>query len=831
MSDSIVFRPVGYVFATVALVIILLTFAAMSFKPVQAAHPQIPNTLTVNSTADEPDADPSNGLCSSTPSGKCTLRAAIMLANFAAGSHTIVVPAGLYKLTRAGYDDDGLVGDLDIKHDLTLQGAGSGATIVDGNGSVTKDRVFQILSLASNVNMTGLTIRNGQSLSSTIGVIGGGGLYMEGAGNLQLNSVTFDSNTGQNGGGIYANLSSQGGSITMDFVVVHANSVTAGGVGAGGGVDVHLPSNLSQVVIQDSKVYSNTADGTGGGFFVDGNSSAHWSIQRSEVYSNTAASGGAIGNFVPLALSDSHLHHNHVTVDGGVMEAFAPFAIVRTTLDANSAGRFGGGIFDLQTGGVGKGFARVEESTLSGNFAPYGGGIYHDGYITPGSQLTLMNTTFSGNVVSKNGNGGGIYMYGGQAQLLNTTVAGNRVQLGVTLPRGTGIGAGLYITASATFTAQNSLIANNARGNGIIPDTRDDCFSSGTVGTLAYNLIYDTTNCYVTGPQGGNIVGQDPLLGPLQVNGGATQTLALLSGSPAIDSGAPAGCTNDLNASLTTDQRGWARPSPQGGRCDMGAYEFNAAPPTTTVQDNDSRVQYNGWRGVSDAAASGGTYRESDSKNETVTFKFSGKSVKWISRKGPDQGKAQVTLDGADEGTFDLYSAGAQKQFVKTFKSLTSGKHILKLKVLGVKNANASDTNVVVDGFTVGSLTTQDDSPAVQYDKWSDKTNTNASGGTYHFSNKAGGDAKFTFTGKRIDWITAKGSAFGIAHVLIDGADQGNFDLYDPTQQLPFAISFPNLTDAQHTIEIKPLGTKNGSSSSTTIIIDAFQGPFASIGQ
>src|SRR5207245_2298235 len=106
----------------------------------------------------------------------------------------------------------------------------------------------------------------------------------------------------------------------------------------------------------------------------------------------------------------------------------------------------------------------------------------------------------------------------------------------------------------------------------------DDCFSSGTVGTLAYDLILTTTNCFVTGPQGGNIVGQNPQLGPLQYNGGSTQTHALLPGSPAIDAGAPAGCTDDLGAPLTTDQRGVARPQDggtgQGLRCDIGAFEY-----------------------------------------------------------------------------------------------------------------------------------------------------------------------------------------------------------------------------------------------------------------
>jgi hypothetical protein len=167
--------------------------------------------------------------------------------------------------------------------------------------------------------------------------------------------------------------------------------------------------------------------------------------------------------------------------------------------------------------------------------------------------------------------GGGLYIYGGQVQLLNATIATNRVQLGLPLHPNGGIGGGLYITASAMFTAQNSLIANNARGNGFTLDTPDDGFTdtvSGPItGELAFNLIRTTTNFFITGPQGGNIFGQDPLLGPLQNNGGATQTHALMSGSPAI---------NAANANAPArDQRNYIRPDAP----DIGAFEFGGTIP------------------------------------------------------------------------------------------------------------------------------------------------------------------------------------------------------------------------------------------------------------
>ena len=566
----------------------VLYVAIVSLALVTIVLPIVAGTYTVNSTADLPDADPADGVCR-TANNNCTLRSAIMQADFTVGADTIILPAGTYTLTRAGYDDDALVGDLDITHDLTIQGAGAATTIIDGNGSVTHDRVFQALSTVQNLTLSGMTIRNGESLNSTVGVIGGGGLYIEGTSQVHLSNVIFDSNTGQNGGGIYANFSSSGGSLRLDHVIVRTNTVTGGGVGAGGGIFAHLPSS-TQLIVRDSQIYSNTADGTGGGIYVDGSSTTQWSISRSEIYSNTAASGGGIGNFVTLTLSDSGVHDNQATFDGGAMEAFAPFIISRSTLNANSAARFGGAIFALPTDTSNTSFqdsAHITESTLSGNSARWGGGIYYDGFIQPMSLLTVVNSTISSNSVFgapsptpspsptatpiPTAAGAGIFIYSGQAQLLNTTVARNRVQLG--FPRaGDGIGGGLYIYTNATstkqFFAQNSLIANNARGNGITLDTPDDGFTNGTVtGELAFNLISTTTNFFISGPQGGNIEGQDPLLGPLQNNGGPTQTHALMFRSPAINAA-------NFNAPAH-DQRGYIRPDAP----DIGVFEFGGTIP------------------------------------------------------------------------------------------------------------------------------------------------------------------------------------------------------------------------------------------------------------
>src|SRR5262245_61853071 len=93
---------------------------------------------------------------------------------------------------------------------------------------------------------------------------------------------------------------------------------------------------------------------------------------------------------------------------------------------------------------------------------------------------------------------------------------------------------------------------------------------------------------------GGGVTVSNPLLGPLQNNGGPTQTHALLSRSPAIDTGNPNGCRDQFDqfgALLLKDQRGLRRTVDGNGdgtaRCDIGAYEFGSGPGFTFYSDVD----------------------------------------------------------------------------------------------------------------------------------------------------------------------------------------------------------------------------------------------------
>jgi len=181
------------------------------------------------------------------------------------------------------------------------------------------------------------------------------------------------------------------------------------------------------------------------------------------------------------------------------------------------------------------------ESTIDHNSARSGGGIDHSGF-----SLNLTNVTISQNEVSDNG--GGLYNRN-SASLTNVTIDNNRAS-------GPFTGGNIYNDGdTAVLTAVNTIVANPGNGG--------NCFNNeGIFNSSGHNLDSENS-CEFTAS--GDLVNINPLLGPLQDNGGATLTQALLSGSQAIDNG-------DNNACPPTDQRGVTRP--QGAACDIGAYEY-----------------------------------------------------------------------------------------------------------------------------------------------------------------------------------------------------------------------------------------------------------------
>jgi hypothetical protein len=284
---------------------------------------------------------------------------------------------------------------------------------------------------------------------------------------------------------------------------------------------------------------------------------------------------------------------------GGIRNDHATLVVDKCTVSGNHAWYVGGGIYN--DGSNGNATLTVTNSTVSGNWAaaPHGagiaGGIFNDASYGSAT-LTVTNSTFSDNYANTAGpsGGGAIYNYGyfGSATLIvnNSTFSGNSAYQGGAIHND-----GIY--GSATVTIRDTIL------NGGVLGANLDSWS-GSVTSLGYNLSNDHGSGFLTAI--GDQINTDPMLGPLQDNGGPTFTHALLTGSPAIDAGKNFGTG-------TADQRGagFVRTFDDasianangGDGTDIGAFEVQGPPSqyAASIQqpiNADGTSVFNGRRGV-----------------------------------------------------------------------------------------------------------------------------------------------------------------------------------------------------------------------------------------
>ncbi len=184
----------------------------------------------------------------------------------------------------------------------------------------------------------------------------------------------------------------------------------------------------------------------------------------------------------------------------------------------------------------------------------------------------MVNTTVSSN--NAKGNGGGLYNYNGTFSLYSVTIANNHADSN---NNNTGLGGGIWTyscASSCPVELLNTIVANNTLKT--VGATANDC--EGPLTSGGFNLMEAIPGtCTIGGSTGNNITGQDPALGILGPNGGATWTHSLAGNSPAIDKGSPYGCKDETGSILAADQRGELRSTDGDGiggpRCDIGASE------------------------------------------------------------------------------------------------------------------------------------------------------------------------------------------------------------------------------------------------------------------
>lgn len=401
---------------------LIVAAASYIFLVSSDAQVTLPDQLrfTVTTTEDAHDQAPGDGRCHIGHSwrffrGTCSLRAAIEEANRQDGAQTIILPDGIYELD---------LGQLVVTQNLTLKGAGSTSTTIDGNG---KSRIFVITppspsitadpTIVVNVNLHGVTIRNGKETFYPTG-----GILIFQQASLSLNNCVVSDNFGnQYGGGI-----GNAGSLKVVNSTISANRVPEG---SGGGVTA-----------------------SGGGIYI---------------YSS------------------------------GTTE------IIASTLTGNKATR-GGGIYNAGT-------LWIKNSTITGNTAQtYGGGILN-------RATTLIS--FS-------------------------TITGNRAALAGTGLSEPTVGGGIYNSAVVDLMGLGGTILAGNEDQSPASNSSADCFSTHPIVTAGTNLFgtYNTNICPIKLQRPGDpldLKGIDPFLEPLASNGGPTQThqLKVAPRSPAIDNG------------------------------------------------------------------------------------------------------------------------------------------------------------------------------------------------------------------------------------------------------------------------------------------------------
>ncbi len=329
-----------------------------------------------------------------------------------------------------------------------------------------------------------------------------------------------------------------------------ADELTLDGGGAARLLDATAALAIEGVTLANGAA----TDGGGGAVRVTG---APLVVDACALLDNSASEGGAIAVYdADLVVVESVLSGNEADRGGALFATVSTVDVEESTLEDNEATADGGAI------AIDASMAFVHSSLLAGNDAGDRGGAIHAGHAMGGPPLvSIMNSTISGNTAES---GGGVAASGNAyVELVHATVTENLL---ASAPVGDCFAAGVDgcgLVGAGIVIVESSIVAGNGGASGSV-DLAGDALDlelevrSSLVGLLEGGVA----------TSGEPIFGEDPRLGALADNGGASRTHALLSGSPAIDRGENPGA-------FPYDQRGTGFPRSIGEAPDMGAYEWS----------------------------------------------------------------------------------------------------------------------------------------------------------------------------------------------------------------------------------------------------------------
>ena len=347
------------------------------------------------------------------------------------------------------------------------------------------------------------------------------------------------------------------------------------------------------VEINGLTIYGGHITGGNGGGILNDNSTltiAHCTVSGNAFVTASSGDnfGGGIHNSGTMTLNQVIVNNNNANWGGpgglpfgGGISNTGTMIIIAGTVQSNMGAPWllsGGGIYNSNTG-----MMTITGSTISnnqtgnpGHFGAYGGGIVNYGTMTIQDSTISGNTALGGDL--NGGHGGGIS--GNNTTITNSTITGNSALRGGGVAGGGNIahttfsqnlasrdGGALYLTSALELG--NTILKAGASGVNIFNN-------GGSFITHGYNISSDDGSGFLNGP--GDQINTDPMLGPLQDNGGPTFTHALLPGSPAIDAGDP-----NFTPPPFFDQRGPGFDRVVNGRIDVGSFEVQGPTPTPTA--------------------------------------------------------------------------------------------------------------------------------------------------------------------------------------------------------------------------------------------------------